>query len=225
MAFVVNFKLFYKINYMGQKIKLKLIVLGDQFSGKSSILRRYKDNEFILNNSTTIGVDFIASTINHNNNEYTLHIWDTSGQEKFNSIITSYYRNIAVALIVFDLTNLKSFYNLKKWLINIEYYCNKDVLIKLIGNKCDQTKSVSEREINLLWRDYNIDYFEVSAKNNINIHNLFKNIVEDIDSKLINCDLVPSNKNGIMIVDNFKLQTNNVKNINKNKEAKCCIIL
>ena len=210
---------------MGKKIKLKLIVLGDQFSGKSSILRRYKDNKFILNNSATIGVDFISSSINHNNNEYTLHIWDTSGQEKFNSIITSYYRNIAVALIVFDLTNLKSFYNLKKWLTNIEYYCNKDVLIKLIGNKCDETKSVSQRDINLLCRDYNIDYFEVSAKNNINIDNLFKNIVEDIDSKLINCDLVPSNKNGIMIVDNFKLQTNNVKNINKNKEAKCCIIL
>jgi len=210
---------------MGKKIKLKLIVLGDQFSGKSSILRRYKDNKFILNNSATIGVDFISSSINHNNNEYTLHIWDTSGQEKFNSIITSYYRNIAVAIIVFDLTNLKSFYNLKKWLTNIEYYCNKDVLIKLIGNKCDETKSVSQRDINLLCRDYNIDYFEVSAKNNINIDNLFKNIVEDIDSKLINCDLVPSNKNGIMIVDNFKLQTNNVKNINKNKEAKCCIIL
>jgi len=210
---------------MGQKIKLKLIVLGDQFSGKSSILRRYKDNEFILNNSTTIGVDFITSTINHNNNEYILHIWDTSGQEKFNSIITSYYRNIAVALIVFDLTNLKSFYNLKKWLNNIDYYCNKDVLVKLIGNKCDENKSVLQRDINLLCRDYNIDYIEVSAKTDINIEELFKNIVEDIDLKLINCDLVPSNKNGITIVDNFKIQSSDIKNLKKNKEPKCCIIL
>jgi len=210
---------------MGKKIKLKLIVLGDQFSGKSSILRRYKDNKFILNNSATIGVDFISSSINHNNNEYTLHIWDTSGQEKFNSIITSYYRNIAVAIIVFDLTNLKSFYNLKKWLNNIEYYCNKDVLIKLIGNKCDETKSVSQSDINLLCIDYNIDYFEVSAKKNINIDNLFKNIVTDIDSKLINLDLVPNNKNGIMIVDNFNLESNDIKNIKKIKEPKCCIIL
>ena len=210
---------------MGKKIELKLIVLGDQFSGKSSILRRYKNNDFILNNSATIGVDFISSSINHNNNEYTLHIWDTSGQEKFNSIITSYYRNIAVAIIVFDLTNLKSFYNLKKWLNNIEYYCYKDVLIKLIGNKCDETKSVSQHDINLLCREYNIEYFEVSAKENININNLFKNIVTDIDSKLMNCELVPSNKNGIMIVDNFNIQSNDIKNINKNKEPKCCIIL
>ena len=210
---------------MGKKIKLKLIVLGDQFSGKSSILRRYKYNKFILNNSATIGVDFISSSINHNNNEYTLHIWDTSGQEKFNSIITSYYRNIAVAIIVFDLTNLKSFYNLKKWITNIEYYCNKDVLIKLIGNKCDETKSVSQHDINLLCRDYNINYFEVSAKENINIDHLFKNIVTDIDSKLINLDLVPNNKNGIMIVDNFNLESNDIKNIKKIKEPKCCIIL
>ena len=209
---------------MGKKIKLKLIVLGDQFSGKSSILRRYKNNDFILNNYSTIGVDFIISDVNHNNNEYKLHIWDTSGQEKFNSIITSYYRNIAVAILVFDLTNLKSFYNLKKWLTNIEYYCNKDVTIKLLGNKCDQIKSVSQRDINLLCKDYNIDYFEVSAKDNINIDSVFNNIVEDIDNKLSNCELVPSNKNGIMIIDNFNLETNDIKT-QKKKEPKCCIIL
>lgn len=210
---------------MGQKIKLKLIVLGDEFSGKSSILHRYKNNEFILNKSSTIGVDFVTSTIIHNNNEYTLHIWDTSGQEKFNSIITSYYRNIAVAIIVFDLSNVQSFNNIKKWFNNIDYYCNKDVLIKLVGNKCDETKNVKQRDINLLCRDYNIDYFEVSAKNNINIDALFKNIVLDIDTKLLHCDLVPSNKNGIMIVDNFKLQSNDIKNIKTSKQSKCCIIL
>ena len=210
---------------MGQKIKIKLIVLGDEFSGKSSILHRYKNKEFILNNSSTIGVDFVTSTINHNNNEYTLHIWDTSGQEKFNSIIISYYRNIAVAIIVFDLSNIQSFNNIKKWFNNIDYYCNKDITIKLIGNKCDQNINVNQRDINLLCRDYNIDYFEVSAKDNINIDSLFDNIVEDIDNKLINCELVPSNKNGIMIVDSFKLESNDIKKIKKFKDPKCCTIL
>jgi small GTP-binding protein len=210
---------------MGQKIKLKLIVLGDEFSGKSSLLHRYKNKEFILNNSSTIGVDFVTSTINHNNNEYTLHIWDTSGQEKFNSIIISYYRNIAVAIIVFDLSNIESFNNIKKWFNNIEYYCNKDVTIKLIGNKCDQMINVNQRDINILCRDYNVDYFEVSAKDNININSVFDNIVEDIDNKLNNCELVPSNKNGIMIVDIFKLESNDIQKIKKQKEAKCCTIL
>ena len=211
---------------MGQKIKLKLIVLGDEFSGKSSLLHRYKNKEFILNNSSTIGVDFVTSTINHNNNEYTLHIWDTSGQEKFNSIIISYYRNIAVAIIVFDLSNIESFNNIKKWFNNIEHYCNKDVTIKLIGNKCDQTINVNQRDINILCRDYKLDYFEVSAKDNININSVFDNIVEDIDNKLNNCELVPSNKNGIMIVDIFKLESNDIKQINKKqKEPKCCTIL
>ena len=210
---------------MGQKIKIKLIILGDEFSGKSSILNRYKNNQFILNNSSTIGVDFINSKIIHNNNEYTLHIWDTSGQEKFNSIIISYYRNITAAVIVFDLSNIDSFNNIKKWFDNIEYYCNKDVTIKLIGNKCDLPKKVNIQDINLLCRDYNIDYFEVSAKDNINIESIFNNIVEDIDNKLINCDIVPSSKNGMTVVDNFKLEDDDIKNINNNKEPKCCVIL
>jgi small GTP-binding protein len=210
---------------MGQKIKLKLIVLGDEFSGKSSILHRYKNKDFILNNSSTIGVDFVTSIINHNNNEYTLHIWDTSGQEKFDSIIVSYYRNIAVAIIVFDLSNIESFNNIKKWFTNIDYYCNKDITIKLIGNKCDQSINVNQHDINLLCRDYNVDYFEVSAKDNINIDSVFENIVEDIDNKLTNCDLVPSNKNGIMIVDIFKLESNDIQKIKKPKEPKCCTIL
>ena len=98
---------------MGKSIKLKLIVLGDQFSGKSSILNRYKNDEFIDYSVSTIGVDFVTKTINKDDNKYILNMWDTSGQEKFNSIITSYYRNIIVALLVFDLSNTESFLNLK----------------------------------------------------------------------------------------------------------------
>ena len=81
---------------MGKYTKVKLILLGDTYTGKSSILSMYKNNYFNENISATIGVDFVKSTIKQNDNEYSLYIWDTSGQEKFNSIILSYYRNISV---------------------------------------------------------------------------------------------------------------------------------
>ena len=140
---------------MRKKIKLKLIILGDEFSGKSSILHAYKNKSFMPNSSSTIGVDFITETIIYNNNEYILHIWDTSGQEKFNSIITTYYRNIIVALLVFDLSNNESFLNLTKWLDNIKCYCNSNVIVKLIGNKCDKKIEVCHEAINDLCVDYN----------------------------------------------------------------------
>ena len=208
---------------MGKSFKLKIITLGDQYSGKTSILNRYKTNTFLTYSTSTIGVDFFTSNINKNDTNYTLNIWDTSGQEKFNSIITSYYRNIVVAILVFDVSNIKSFNNLKKWLNNIDCYCNDDVIIKLVGNKCDKKIEVDERDINLLCRDYNIDYLEVSAKDNINIELLFNNIIDDVDNKLINCVLVPNNNNGISIIDKFKIE--DIKKIKKVKEPKCCIIL
>ena len=101
---------------MVKNIKLKVIVLGDPYCGKSSILLRYQKNNFLENLSSTIGVDFFKLSLTKNDTDYTMHVWDTSGQEKFDSIIISYYRNIAVAILVFDLSNYSTFNNIKKWL-------------------------------------------------------------------------------------------------------------
>ena len=206
---------------MGKSIKLKLIVLGDQFSGKSSILNRYKNNVFMDYSVSTIGVDFVTKTLIKDDNEYILNIWDTSGQEKFNSIITSYYRNIIVALLVFDLSKPESFLNLKKWLDNIACYCNSNVIVKLIGNKCDTPIEVCHDDIKKLCVDYKIEYIEVSAKNNINIHEIFSSIIDEVDEKINTCVLVPTKDNGIYITDTFNIVHKHIAN----PEPKCCVIL
>lgn len=206
---------------MGKKIKLKLIVLGDTYCGKSSILTRYKNNNFSESGSSTIGVDFFNIPLHKNNTEYILHVWDTSGQEKFNSIISSYYRNIAVAILIFDLSRKETFTNLSKWLDNIKHYCQKNTIIKLIGNKCDIASVITKHEINNLCYDYNITYLEASAKLNYNIETIFTTIIEEIDDKLNNCIIIPNNNNGILLSDSFDME---VKKISKN-EPKCCIIL
>jgi len=206
---------------MVKKIKIKLIVLGDTFCGKSSILTRYKNNKFNNTSSSTIGVDFFNIPIQMNNTEYILHAWDTSGQEKFNSIIASYYRNIAVAILVFDLSRKETFTNLSKWLDNIKHYCHENTIIRLIGNKCDIPSVISNHEINNLCYDYNIKYLEVSAKINYNIESIFTSIIEEIEEKLINCTIVPNLNNGILLSDSFDMD---IKKLSKSDD-KCCIIL
>jgi small GTP-binding protein len=206
---------------MGKSIKLKLIVLGDQYSGKSSILNRYKNNVFMDYSVSTIGVDFVTKTIVKNDNEYILNIWDTSGQEKFNSIITSYYRNILVALVVFDLSNNESFLNVKKWLDNINCYCNSDIIVKLIGNKSDKNVEVCRDAITDLCFDYKIKYIEVSAKENINITEIFSSVIDEVHEKLSTCVLIPNKDYRISITNTIKFD---YKKIRKS-EPKCCIIL
>ena len=205
---------------MVKKIKLKLIVLGDTYCGKSSILTRYKNNKFSESGSSTIGVDFFNIPLHKNNTDYILHIWDTSGQEKFNSIIASYYRNISVAILVFDLSRKDTFNNVSKWLDNIIHYCKENTIIKLIGNKCDIPSVITKHEINSLCRDYNIKYLEVSAKTNYNIESIFISIIDEIDEKLLNGTLYPNNNNGISLIDSFDIDIENNYN-----EKKCCIIL
>ena len=203
-------------------IKIKLIVLGEHNVGKSSILNRYKTKKFIKDNNSTIGVDFFNYTIIKNNIEYILHIWDTSGQEKFNSIITTYYRNIAMVLLVFDISDKSSFKKLDKWFNNIDIYSNTNTIIKLIGNKCDKPKQITKDEINDLCESYKIDYIEVSAKNNINIDDIFINIINEIETKLIENIIIPNKHNGIIESSNT-IKLDNIKKHERNK--KCCNIL
>lgn len=208
---------------MGKYTKLKLILLGDTYTGKSSILNMYKNNCYSENISATIGVDFVKSTIKMNDNDYSLYIWDTSGQEKFNSIILSYYRNISVILLVFDLSNRKTFVNLNKWLRDISYYSHDKVIIKLIGNKCDKPKIISINEIKEFCIDNNIDfssYLEVSAKKNINIDKIFNDMVSELDYKITNCLIEPCSKNGISIVRKLDFEENRIE-----KKNKCCVYL
>lgn len=196
-------------------------MLGDSFSGKSSILNTYKNNYFSNDSFATIGVDFFKTEIVKNNKSYKLHVWDTSGQEKFNSIIDSYYRNIAVAILVFDLSNYSSFKNLKKWLDTIYHYCDDNIIIKIVGNKSDiEYKPVLNSEIKQFVKKYNLDYIETSAKENKNITEIFDNIIDTIDLKIKNNTIKPNDNNGITTIETFKIEEPYIKN-----KYNCCQLL
>ena len=111
-----------------------------------------------------------------------LQIWDTAGQERFKNITASYYRGGNGIVLIYDITDRESFQSLNCWLIDIEKNANKNVKIILIGNNCDleDKREVSYQEGKDFAQNNNMLFFEVSAKNNTNINEAFKSLVEEI---------------------------------------------
>ena len=119
----------------------KIIIIGDSGTGKSSLMLRYTDDTFSEFHNTTIGVDFKFKKLKINDTYVGFHIWDTAGQEKFKSIIRSYYLNSDGIILVFDLNSKYTFDNLQYWIDEIKYTGRQKCPIILIGNKTDLKNS------------------------------------------------------------------------------------
>ncbi|CAG2180715.1 unnamed protein product, partial [Oppiella nova] len=148
----------------------KLIIVGDSCVGKTSILQRFHGETYLPVSVPTIGIDFRIRTITIENKIIKLQIWDTSGQEKYDSITTSYYRGALGVLLVYDITNRKSFDNIKsRWIKHINDHTRKGVKMVIIGNKCDlqMKREVNSEIADALAIDYGLKHFETSAKENI----------------------------------------------------------
>jgi Ras-related protein Rab-8A len=233
--------------------KFKIIILGNFSSGKTSIVKRIKDESFYDTYTSTIGVDFIRKRYDHidlfddvmtledgcaayeiskedtlihftpqdsrfkkyhkaiksskkEDNQYLLSIWDTSGQEKFSTITTAYFRKVSACVLVFDITNYSSFSAVQAW--------HRDLLEKLdqsersyfplilVGNKCDLEKSraVTKLQAQELANKLDCTYIECSAKENINITQIFSELIRDIHFKINHELIIPNPNNGMNIL-------------------------
>jgi len=155
----------------------KLLIIGDSGVGKSSLLLRFADNTFSPNYITTIGVDFKIRTIAIEGERVKLQIWDTAGQERFRTITSTYYRGTHGVIVVYDVTSGESFANVKRWLHEIDQNC-ENVQRILVGNKCDDTERrvVAQTDARRFSDQMQISYFETSAKNNLNVEEMFNAI-------------------------------------------------
>uniref|UniRef100_A0A673YE97 small monomeric GTPase n=1 Tax=Salmo trutta TaxID=8032 RepID=A0A673YE97_SALTR len=157
----------------------KLLLIGDSGVGKTCVLFRFSEDAFNSTFISTIGIDFKIRTIELDGKKIKLQIWDTAGQERFRTITTAYYR-------VYDITNEKSFENIKNWIRNIEEHASADVEKMVLGNKCDinDKRQVSKERGEKLALEYGIKFMETSAKANINVENAFLTLARDIKSKM-----------------------------------------
>ncbi|XP_055542622.1 ras-related protein Rab-35 [Wyeomyia smithii] len=194
----------------------KLLIIGDSGVGKSSLLIRFSDNTFSGSYITTIGVDFKIRTVSINGERVKLQIWDTAGQERFRTITNTYYRGTHGVIVVYDVTNGESFANVKRWLQEIESNC--DVVNKvLVGNKNDDPnrKVVITEDAERFANQMDIQLFETSAKDNINVEEMFLAITEQVlRHKKLTQKQVQSDQNN----DTVNLR----KGGNIKKKSKCC---
>ncbi|XP_041455532.1 ras-related protein Rab-35-like isoform X1 [Lytechinus variegatus] len=193
----------------------KLLIIGDSGVGKSSLLLRFADNTFSGSYITTIGVDFKIRTIDVKGEKVKLQIWDTAGQERFRTITSTYYRGTHGVIVVYDVCSAESFVNVKRWLYEIDQNC-EDVSRILVGNKNDapDRKVVETEDAQKFAEQMNIQLYETSAKENINVEEMFNGITALVlKQKLENqAKLNAPNDNGK--VDLVKR--------GKGKKGKCC---
>jgi small GTP-binding protein len=200
----------------------KIILIGNSGVGKSSILQRYMKQTFSPNYKITIGVDFLMKSLKINDQIVKLQVWDTAGQEKYRSMISSYYRGAHVALIVFDLTSHTSFEALPLWIENFYKNGPEQKNTILIGNKKDlvEERQVTQEEAELFSQTNNMIYFETSAKEGNNIDYVFNYTAE----KLL--EFYKSNDQEIkrQLTPNTQKQINNFQSIRieETKKRKCC---
>ena len=123
----------------------------------------------------SIGVDFKLKNIQVQNKRVKLQIWDTAGQERFRTITTSYYKGAQAIIIVYDVTERDSFEHVKNWMADIDKFAKENVMKVLVGNKCDleQKRIISYDQGKELAKRYNIEFLETSAKDSLNIDELF----------------------------------------------------
>lgn len=159
----------------------KLLIIGDSGVGKSSLLLRFADNTFTGNYITTIGVDFKIRTVEIDGERVKLQIWDTAGQERFRTITSTYYRGTHGVIVVYDVTSGESFANVKRWLHEIEQNCEVVNRI-LVGNKNDtpDSKVVLTEDAQRFADQMSIQLFETSAKENINVEEMFMAITRQV---------------------------------------------
>ena len=162
-------------------IEAKIVLLGDVSVGKTSIASRYCKNSFNDHHINTIGGAYQQQKVVLGNGSMVkLHIWDTSGQERFRAMTNLYYRDAQVAILTYDITNESSFSSIDFWINELKYKVeNENMILCLVGNKCDVTSN--ERKIPTskgknYAQENNMIFYETSAKTGEGVKDLFVNI-------------------------------------------------
>ncbi|XP_033987312.1 ras-related protein Rab-19-like [Trematomus bernacchii] len=164
----------------------KIILIGDSNVGKTCLVQNFKSGIFSERQQNTIGVDFTVRTVDIEGKKVKMQVWDTAGQERFRTITQSYYRSAHGAIIAYDITRQGTFDSVTHWIKEVEIYGANNVVLVLIGNKCDLEKERQvqfEEACNLSKEKEILAALETSAKESQNVEEAFIMMARELLSR------------------------------------------
>ena len=200
-------------------ISFKIIVIGDSNVGKSCLTSQAVRNKFIDFYQTTIGFEFLTFNIRMNSLVVKLQVWDTCGQEVYKSLISNFYRNSSLALIVYAINNRESFEHATIWLKELKETSNPNVKIFLVGNKCDleNNRVVSKEEGNKFKEEHKLDkFYETSAKTGQYARTVLLDAAKMLFKEYM------KNKDKLSTIWSESVEENHLEKQDKQSRVKCC---
>jgi len=195
----------------------KIVLVGDISVGKTFILSRYLKNALPKTPKPTIGVEFATRSVRlRSGRTVKAQIWDTAGQERYHAIVSAHYRRAIGALLVFDITNKRSFLNTERWISDLRKTADPDIVIMLVGNKLDLVqkdptlRQVSTDEALKFAQEHGMLYEETSAITGTGVKEAFEHLLEEIHGR-------PRSNAGLGQDLGSKLAQTSTK-----KDSKCC---
>lgn len=197
----------------------KIVLVGDSGVGKSNLLSRFTRNMFTNDEKSTIGVEFATRLVPmEDGKKIKAQIWDTAGQERYRAITNAYYRGALGAMLVYDVTKQNTFENIPRWLRELRDYANRDIVLILVGNKCDLVDSslrqVTEEQAKNLAAEFSLPFIETSAKSGLNVDDGFNQIIKTIYDNAFKTGAAPEGASNAVSIT--------AENAGKNNPKKCC---
>ena len=199
----------------------KIIIVGDAGVGKSCLLRRFADQSFTDNYINTIGVDFKVRTLEIGGKSVKLNIWDSAGQERFRTIVNTYYRGAHGIIVVYDTTDRDSFDHLQDWLSDVSELAEPNARKMLVGTKVDidgAGRHVPKDAIASLSAAIKVPYIETSSKTGLNVEQAFNQMTAMLLEEMSSGDIATGDQNVIRLDG----QALNAKDRSRQKKKKCC---
>ena len=207
------------------------VIIGESGVGKSCIVLNFAEQKPRRQHQVTIACEFASRIIPIKNKDIKLQIWDTAGQENFRSITRSYYRSSVAAIVVYDVTNRKTFEKVTSWIQELRENAHNKISIYLIGNKIDlkPQREVSYEEGYALAKSLKVKFTETCAFELVTIEPMFKSLAEDVLYKIEQGDIDPKNEHyGVKVgnskpikLDSKHTEEIDIANGNGNK-GRCC---
>ena len=162
-------------------LTIKLLLIGNAFVGKTLIVQKFIDNTFSKTTLSTIGVDLQSKIIDINGKKVKYLIWDTAGEDRMKTMTYSYYRGCHAILIVYDVTEQKSFQNVITWVECVDKFAKSNVLRILVGNKTDleDKRVISTEEGKKLAESNGLKFYEISALKITGLYEMFEDIAKE----------------------------------------------